>query len=67
MDFIGETMKKTCLLMAFLITISFLSAQFADPIPDIINMISMVNSDTLRANVQHLQNYQTRYALADNH
>lgn len=67
MDFIGETMKKTCFLLAFLIAISFLSAQFADPKPDIINMISMVNADTLKAYVQHLQNYQKRYALADNH
>ncbi|MEN6444469.1 MAG: M20/M25/M40 family metallo-hydrolase [Candidatus Cloacimonas sp.] len=60
-------MKKTCFLLAFLIAISFLSAQFADPKPDIINMISMVNADTLKAYVQHLQNYQKRYALADNH
>ncbi len=36
-------------------------------IPDIINLISMVNADTLRAYVQHLQNYQARYALVDNH
>lgn len=60
-------MKKICFLLAFLIVISFLFAQFAEPKPDIINLISMVNADTLRAYVQHLQNYQTRYALADNH
>nr|MBP9037803.1 M20/M25/M40 family metallo-hydrolase [Candidatus Cloacimonas sp.] len=60
-------MKKICFLLAFLIVISFLFAQFAEPKPDIINLISIVNADTLRAYVQHLQNYQTRYALADNH
>ena len=60
-------MKKTCFLLAFIIAIGFLFAQFSDPQSDILDLISLVNTDTLRAYVQHLQDYQTRYALSDNH
>ena len=60
-------MKKTCFLLAFILAICFLFAQLSDPHSDILDLISLVNADTLRAYVQHLQDYQTRYALADNH
>jgi len=60
-------MKNICLLLVVLIPIGLASVQSAEPIPDIMNMLSLISSDTLQAYAQHLQDYQTRYALADNH
>ncbi|MDP3113656.1 MAG: M20/M25/M40 family metallo-hydrolase [Candidatus Cloacimonadaceae bacterium] len=59
-------MKKFYFLFACIFAISILVAQYYEPIPEILNLISLINADTLAAHVQHLQNYQTRHALAGN-
>ena len=63
----GGNMKTICMFIALLISVGLVAVQSADPLPEIQNMLALVNADTLQAYVQHLQNYQTRYALADNH
>lgn len=59
-------MKKACLVLATLIVLSFLLGQTYEPIPSILNMLTLLNPDTLQAHVQHLQDYQTRHAMAGN-
>ena len=59
-------MKRACLVLAALIVLGFLLGQTYEPIPLILNMLDQLNPDTLQAHVQHLQNYQTRHALAGN-
>lgn len=59
-------MRKCCALFACLIAFGIASARSYDPIPEITALIAYLNADSLSARVQHLQNYQTRYAQAGN-
>ncbi|MDD4310507.1 MAG: M20/M25/M40 family metallo-hydrolase, partial [Candidatus Cloacimonetes bacterium] len=60
-------MKRVCFLLALIITLGVLYSQNHEPVTDIMNLLPLINADTLEAHVQHLQDYQTRFALADNH
>ncbi len=60
-------MKALIIVVFFIIFIAVLPAQSLEPEYDIVNMQSMISVDSLYAHVQHLQDYQTRYSLADNH
>ena len=59
-------MKKGFTLLLGLMALGFLTAQSYQPIPEIMNLISLISQDSLQAHVQHLQDYQTRHALAGN-
>lgn len=60
-------MKAIGIFMALVISVGLVAVQSSDPVPEIQSMLALVNADTLQAYVQHLQDYQTRYALAENH
>lgn len=58
-------MRKYCLI-ALLLICGLLLAGSIEPRTEITNLLTQINADTLEAHVQHLQNYQTRHALAGN-
>jgi fibronectin type 3 domain-containing protein len=59
-------MKQGFILFVCLIAFSALTAQVTEPMPEILNLTSMINVDSMQTTVQHLQDYQTRHPLAGN-
>jgi hypothetical protein len=59
-------MKKWLLNFVLFAVIGLLIAQTYQPIPEVQNLVSSISADTMQAFVQHLEDYQTRYAFGDN-
>ncbi len=60
-------MKSISLVLLCVFTAGFLLAIAPVSCTEIANLQAMISGDTLMTKVQHLQNYQTRYARAANH
>lgn len=59
-------MNKHLIFLLYVISFRVLFAQTYEPIPAVQNLLPLVSVDSLYAYVQHLESYQTRYALASN-
>ncbi len=59
-------MNKCLIIIVLLSVLGLLMAQTYQPIPEVQNLVSSISADTIQAYVQHLEDYQTRYAFGNN-